>query len=185
MYTYIKNECSVFAKTGREYGELSNIHSKFPIKWVSGVIPSSEHLYQIMRFTHRPEIQQGILDEPRPMGSKFKAYESLNETRDDWDDIKVQVMSWVVKIKLHQHLDTISAVLAATNGTYIVEYSKKDDFWGAVKKSEGVLEGQNYLGRLWMKAREHVSKGGSALDLTPPDVGLKLTGYPINADTFK
>lgn len=184
MIKYVKSECHVFAKTGRAFGELSNIHSKFKIQWKDIEIPSSEHLYQMLRYSHLPEIQRGILSEPRPMGSKFKAYETIEQTREDWMQIRLPVMTWVVKVKLCQHIERLSAILLEEPDKAIVEYSKSDNFWGAVKQSDGTLLGHNYLGRIWMQARRCI-EDGSVIDLSIPGVDLSLLGERLKLADFK
>ena len=183
MIKYLKSECHVFAKTGRAFGELSNIHSKFKIQWKDIEIPSTEHLYQMLRYSHLPEIQRGILSEPRPMGSKFKAYETIEQTRKDWADIRLPVMTWVVKVKLHQHFERLSDVLMEEPEKAIVEYSKSDDYWGAVKQSDGSLLGNNYLGRIWMQARRSVAQG-EFVSLSVPKLDLCLLGEQLRQDDF-
>ena len=169
LRTYNKAECVVFAKTKAKWGELSNINNTFPISIGSLITASSENLYQALKFPHRPDIQKKILEEKRPMGSKFIAVEHSEDVIPDWFTVqRVRAMKLALQMKLNQHFDRLSAILLESAQRPIVEYSKSDIFWGAVSTDDGMLQGNNYLGRLWMDYRSKITLSSTewALDLS-------------------
>jgi hypothetical protein len=85
-------------------------------------------------------------------------------------------------------MNRFGVVLLATGDAAIVERSSKDRYWGAVESADGVLEGQNVLGRLLMELRQEL-RTRSPEELTvvaPPRVeGFVLLGRsvgPVRSD---
>ena len=157
----------------------------FPLE-VEGVsIRTSEALYQACRFPLNPELQYLIIGERSPMAAKMRGKPFRNETRADWDDVRVAVMRWCLRVKLLQNWTTFSKLLAATGDRPIVEQSRKDRFWGAVPIDSDTLEGQNVLGRLLMELRELSVSSASASEISPISpvqiADFKLIGRPIGA----
>lgn len=186
---YSRQDCVVFHKTKEAFGGLSNMAAGFPLK-VEGVsIRTSEALYQACRFPHNPELQHLIIGERSPMAAKMRGKPFRGETRTDWDEVRVAVMRWCLRVKLLQNWDTFSKLLAETGDRPIVEQSRKDRFWGAVPIDSDALEGQNVLGRLLMELRElsASSASPSAISpLAPVDISdFSLMGQPIRALDIK
>jgi ribA/ribD-fused uncharacterized protein len=153
---YNANECCVFRKTKELYGGLSNMASGFPLK-VNGVhILTSEAIYQACRFPHLPDIQGKIIKEKSPMSAKMVGKPYRNNSREDWDDTRIKIMRWCLKVKLAQNFFEFGKLLESTFDKPIVEDSSKDDFWGAIrdKQDENILNGTNALGRLLMELRQ-------------------------------
>jgi ribA/ribD-fused uncharacterized protein len=180
---YSRQDCVVFHKTKEAFGGLSNMAAGFPLK-VEGVsIRTSEALYQACRFPHNPELQHLIIGERSPMAAKMRGKPFRGETRADWDEVRVAVMRWCLRVKLLQNWATFSNLLAETGDRPIVEQSRKDRFWGAVPIDSDALEGQNVLGRLLMELRELSASSASASEMSPlrpigiPD--FSLLGRPI------
>ncbi|MER8550014.1 NADAR family protein [Mesorhizobium sp. M1169] len=103
----------------------------FPITMLGQLIRTSEALYQACRLPHRPDIQRIVIDETSPMTAKMKSKPYRKDSRPDWEDIRVQVMRWCLRVKLAQNWETFSALLLATGDRPIVEDSRKDVYWGA------------------------------------------------------
>lgn len=153
--SYIIDNCAFFNKTKEKFGELSNMCSGFSINVNGYTIRTSEALYQMCRYPDHPEIQEKIISQKSPMAAKMvgKPYRDL--TRKDWDNVRVNIMRWCLKVKLSQNFDKFKQVLLDTKDLPIVEMSRKDSFWGAkLNKNNGRLEGYNILGRLLMELRE-------------------------------
>lgn len=151
---YRRDECVSFRSTKGPHGGLSNMAGGFPLR-VNGVfVPSTEALYQACRFPHNASAQTAIIREKSPMTAKMVSRRFLQETRDDWLAIRVDVMRWVLRVKLVQHWQRFSQVLLETGEYPIVEDSRNDDFWGAIRRGRDELVGRNILGRLLMELRE-------------------------------
>lgn len=175
--TYQLDEIITFCKTRGPYGELSNCHMDFPL-YLSGLnlhVKSTEHLYQALKHPDKPALQEMILREPSPIGAKHLSYTAL--CRPDWITIHVKVMAYLLAQKTFQHYSTIAPILLSTGDKPIVEYSRKDNFWGAVNGEGNTLVGVNALGRLWMERRMYVTQNN--LTLPPYVESLKLLGQRL------
>ncbi len=153
---YDATQVASFKKTKDAYGGLSNMAAGFPLT-VNGIaILTSEALYQACRFPHLPEIQQLILNEKSPMTAKMVAKPYRAQSREDFENVKIDIMRWCLRVKLAQNFITFGKLLKSTQNKPIVEDSHKDAFWGAVsdKADDKVLRGINVLGRLLMQLRE-------------------------------
>jgi ribA/ribD-fused uncharacterized protein len=148
----------VFSKTNEKFGGLSNMCRGFPLV-VNGIqFRTSESLYQSCRYPDHPEVQRFVIDQTSPMMSKRVPNRS-QLTRPDWDEVRVQVMRWCLRVKLSQHLDRFGGLLWSTDRRPIVEESRKDEFWGSKPTEDGFLVGSNVLGRLLMELREEFNTG--------------------------
>lgn len=168
---YKRSESIVFRKTNESFGGLSNMAPGFPLV-INGIkILTSEALYQACRFPHLPEVQKLIVDQKSPMTAKMKSKPYRARTRPNWDNDRILIMRWCLRVKLLQNWDKFHPLLLATNNLPIVEESKKDDFWGAKPIDTDLLFGVNALGRLFMELREEfkdISEG--KLTLNPPNL---------------
>ena len=155
-YDYSKSV--VFRKTKERFGALSNMAGGFPLH-VNGVkIRTSEALYQACRFPHLPEIQDRIIAERSPRTAKMKSKPHRQNSRSDWDSVRVEIMRWCLRVKLVQNWNTFRDALLETGDLPIVEFSRRDDFWGAKLMGNRTLVGTNALGRLLMELREQIKK---------------------------
>lgn len=173
------SEVAGFSKVNGKWGEFSNMNARFPIKLSSYELNSSEALYQIMRFTGRYDVQDFLLQEKRPMVSKFIARAHIEKSRSDFEDIKLPLMAWVVHLKFAQHYDVLYPILKSSVGLDIVEISFKDRFWGAIYDSYVGYRGMNELGRIYMDLRDlALDKPRSYFDsvVCPPELKLDICG---------
>jgi ribA/ribD-fused uncharacterized protein len=145
------------------------MRSGFPLV-VSGIaVPSAEALYQACRFPHLPKVQELILAQSSPMTAKMVSKPYRDETRPDWDEIRVAVMKWCLRVKLALHWKEFGGALPRTGDRPIVEQSRKDPFWGAIPdQNDRVLKGTNVLGRLLMEVREQIRRAPSELQTVKP-----------------
>lgn len=141
----------------------------FPLE-IGGIpIRTSEALYQACRFPHLPDLQELILNERSPMTAKMRSKPFRNDSRPDWDAVRVPIMKWCLKVKLAQHWRAFGDLLLETGDRPIVEDSRKDDYWGAKKAADtDTLTGQNVLGRLLMELRERLQKAPETLEVVEP-----------------
>jgi N-glycosidase YbiA len=179
---YKKSEIISFCNTKAEFGGLSNMAADYPIFVNELNIPSVEALYQACRYPLFPEIQSLILGAKSPMEAKKISYDYISQTRQDWGIIRTKVMDWCLSVKLIQHWDTFGQLLAQTESRPIVEYSAKDDFWGAKDLGNGMLGGVNALGRLLMSLRQkYIIEKQSLGYVSPPKInGFLLYDMSIN-----
>jgi ribA/ribD-fused uncharacterized protein len=156
--TYRRHECAVFRKTDEKFGGLSNMAPGYRL-CVNGVsIWTAEAIYQACRFPHLPDVQRLIISQTSPMTAKMRSKPYRDQSRKDWDQVRVPIMRWCLRAKLVQNWEKFSSLLLTTGEQPIVEDSRRDDFWGAVasKDDPQVLVGCNVLGRLLMEVRERV-----------------------------
>src|SRR5258707_624803 len=146
--TYKRAESAVFSKTKEGFGGLSNMAAGFPLRINSVHIRTSEALYQACRFPHLPNVQRLIIEQVSPMTAKMKSKPYRENSRPDWERVRVKMMRWCLRVKLAQNWSSFSRLLLSTGDRAIVEESRKDDFWGAKGVDADTLIGMNVLGRL-------------------------------------
>ncbi|WP_444671052.1 NADAR family protein [Flavobacterium columnare] len=174
--TYKSKDAIVFRKTTEPFGGLSNMASGFSLYINEVIVPSSEHLYQAMRYPTNPEIQFEIINQDNAMkakmiSNKYKAQYS----RPDWERIQIKVMRWALEIKLAQNWDKFSLILQETQNKSIVEYANDNKIWGAKPTDNDELVGVNALGRLLMELREkYIIDKKRIFCVHPPDVPALL-----------
>lgn len=173
---YRRADSVVFRKTSERFGGLSNMAPGYPLRINGTKILTSEALYQVFRFPHRPEVQRLIIDQNSPMTAKMKSKPFRKDSRPDWDVVRVAVMRWCLRVKLAQNWDSFSRLLLETGEKPIVEESHKDDFWGAKPVGNELLEGANVLGRLLMELR--------AVLLSSDSHRLKKIDHPTFSDAI-
>ncbi len=184
--TYNASEVVWFRKTKEAFGGLSNMASGYPLRVNGRQVLSSEALYQACRFPHLPEVQEKILAEKSPMTAKMVGKPYRKDSREDWEDVKIKVMRWCLRVKLAQNFFTFGKLLESTFDKSIVEDSAKDDFWGAIRDKENneILTGTNALGRLLMELRQFYNEKRFSQELfyvKPLNIpNFNLLGEPIN-----
>ncbi len=180
--TYDRMESAVFLRTTEEFGGLSNMAGGFPLQVNAVRILTSEALYQACRFPHMPEVQRLIIAQASPMTAKMKSKPYRRESRPDWNQVRVKIMRWCLRVKLAQNWTRFSELLLSTGSRPIVEASRKDDFWGANPVDDRTLVGINVLGRLLMELREEVRSGALAAPMHVDPLSIPeflLDGHPI------
>jgi ribA/ribD-fused uncharacterized protein len=181
--SYNKNDVIFFRKTNEYWGGLSNMASGYPIFINNICFRNSETLYQVLRFPEYPLIQERILKETSPMTVKMKSRKHISLSRYDWVKIRVSVMRWVLRAKLACNFENFSKLLLNTGDKPIVEYSSKDNFWGAYFKDD-VFVGQNALGRLLMELREDVKKVSSYMLEKPKFENARILNQNLGENCY-
>lgn len=184
MRLYNTHEVITLSKTNEAFGELSNMSSSFPLFVNDIIIPSSEALYQAMRYSLFPKAQNEIIRQASPMTAKMISKKYDPYSRQDWELIKLKVMRWVMEIKLSQHWNKLAPILEETGNKAIVDLSYKDQFWGAKNIGNNQLEGTNALGRLWMDLREKYVISNSKLECVEPLAIAGFRLYDFDIDTI-
>lgn len=180
--TYNKKEVIIFSKTTGEFGGLSNMASGYSLFVNETNIANTEILYQACRFPLFPKIQEEIISQSNPMEAKEISRKYIQYSRQDWEVVKFDVMKWCLQIKLLQNYSKFSKLLLSTDDSPIVEFSMKDNVWGAIPVSKDLLKGKNALGRLLMEIRESYAKKMIEIDFVSPlnIPAFLLFDQPIN-----
>ena len=180
---YRRSEVVAFRRTGDAFGGLSNMAPGYPIVLMGHRIRTAEALYQACRFPHLPEVQRMIINEHSPMTAKMKAKPFRAQSRTDWDEVRVPIMKWCLRVKLASNWRTFSTLLLDTGDRPIVEDSRKDEFWGAKPRTSEALEGRNVLGRLLMQLRDQIRHDPASLHVVrPPRIDhFLLLSCPLEA----
>lgn len=128
-----------------EYFFLSNFYP-VEIKLDGIVYPNAETAFQAQKTLDVEERRKfSMLKNPvqaKRLGRKVKL-------RDDWEEVKLDIMTEVVSQKFLQHPHLIEMLLQ-TGDEELVEGNKWGDrFWGVCKG-----KGENHLGKILMKIRD-------------------------------
>lgn len=132
-----------------EYFCLSNFYLCLVIYEDKGYV-SSEHAYQAAKTHNRKQKKQiQLAKSPR----KAKKLGKVCDLRDDWEDVKIQVMRDVLRNKFTRHASLRSKLLETGDATLIEGNTWKDTFWGVYNGY-----GKNWLGKLLMELRDALRK---------------------------
>ncbi len=112
--------------------------------------PTAEHAFHALKFDNK-ELRDQIVACASPvaafkLGKKFKP-----QRRSDWNDIKVDTLTDIIRKKAQQNPDVQEALLLSGDEE-IVEVNPNDDFWGSGPDGNG----QNNTGKILMKIREEL-----------------------------
>jgi type I restriction enzyme S subunit len=158
---YYLKDCVVFRSQEDEFGAFSNMANGFPLE-INGIKTHGvDTLYQAMKFPKYPEIQKIAIEATNlpSIEKQLKQYCNSPFIREDWEEVKVAIMEWCIKVKYVQHWVNLKVLMNKTHNKPIVELSMKDKFWGVVplKKNPDCLTGMNVTGQIWMKIRQERS----------------------------
>jgi len=114
------------------------------------VFPTGEHAFQC----YKAKTEDGfdaVLEAPTPSNAKRIARQI--DMRDDWEEVKDEVMYNVIKAKVEQHRD-VKELLLSTGDEEIQEGNTwGDEYWGVSLPSG---RGRNQLGKTWMRVRREL-----------------------------
>jgi ribA/ribD-fused uncharacterized protein len=145
-----------FYRPQDQYGILSNF-ARTPILLDELTWPTSEHLFQALKFTADADNQsyrERIRCAYTPAEAARLGRSRSIAIRSDWENIKIKAMLMVLKLKAYQH-DSVADCLKSTEDSYLVEKSYKDSYWGSGPDGNGL----NMLGKLWMQVRMEILNG--------------------------
>lgn len=135
----------------REFYPFDNF-SSFKVEWNGYLFASVEEAYQAASFMGSDEeLVEKIKKSHSADEAQRIAYANRDKRREDWDDVKISIMEELLRLKIEQN-PYVKKKLLQTGDYMIVEDSPKDDFWGWGPNRDG----QNNLGKLWMKLREEL-----------------------------
>jgi predicted NAD-dependent protein-ADP-ribosyltransferase YbiA (DUF1768 family) len=103
----------------------------------------------------------------------------IDDSRPDWENVKVEIMRWCIQVKLAQNFFKFGEILESTGVKIIVEDSRNNDFWGAIrgKSNENILVGSNVLGKLLVELRK--------IYLQHKDIPESFIVQPLKIPDFK
>mmetsp|Transcript_125220 Transcript_125220/g.243679 ORF Transcript_125220/g.243679 Transcript_125220/m.243679 type:complete len:273 (-) Transcript_125220:7-825(-) len=136
---------------------LSNMYMApgFSVEFNSLRFLSTEHAFVAAKSLSREE-QETIRDTPDPKDAK--RFGRQLQLRDDWDDIKFDVMLDLLRRKFEHNL--LAEHLISTGTRCLVEGNLwHDTIWG-MAMVDGHLQGDNMLGKLLMQVRSELVSGG-------------------------
>ena len=144
-----------FTKVSLPYGWLGNM-APYPLLARNKIWKTSEALFQACRFSD-PAVVERIRLAPSPMGAKMMAKKNIGlMTTNPRSPDDVDNMRDILKLKLAQHPELLKLLWETEDRQIIEDCSARANvsglFWGA-SKANGVWEGENTLGKLWMEAR--------------------------------
>jgi len=151
-----------FRKVDEQLGWLGNM-SGLPVR-VEGVrYSTTEHLFQCMRFENEM-IRKEIRESKSPMGAKMvmkKHKERVSIVPRSVEDLNL--MRSVLRIKMEYYPKLQEDLEKQDPDSILIEDCTKrsgvsSKFWG-MKLTDGVWEGENWLGRLWMELRLELQGG--------------------------
>ncbi|MAT72694.1 MAG: Swarming motility protein ybiA [Planctomycetaceae bacterium] len=131
------------------YGEFSNF-SPHGIQMDGLWYPTVEHYFQAMKFPGHEQAEK-IRCSANPKLAKQLGRTRKVALRDDWEDVKIDIMRSAVRAKFTTHKE-LTRLLIGTGEEELVEAAPSDYFWGCGKSGSG----QNWLGRLLMEVRQEL-----------------------------
>jgi predicted NAD-dependent protein-ADP-ribosyltransferase YbiA (DUF1768 family) len=165
---YPANRCACVKGVADEWGILGNFGRASVV--VNGVeFSNTEKLFQCMKFTHAPVIQEIYAQSNMSIKMKARKKEYEQYVREDWPKIFLDALKFVLVTKYEQSEDFRNE-LERSIGLYIVEDEtgrrKEADAYGAVLVGDEMV-GPSLLGQFLMELRDT-----GKLDYTLPDDAL-------------
>lgn len=113
---------------------------------------TSEHYYQAQKFDDYT-VREMIINADTPKIASNIGRDRQFKIRDNWEEIKQDVMYDAVYYKFKAHSD-ICQKLLDTGEEEIVEETAKENYWGCGPNKDG----QNNYGKILVKVREKLRK---------------------------
>jgi len=145
MFDSLKEEMAI-TSFRNEYHFLSNFY-EYPILYNNVLYKSTEHAFQAQKTLDLEEIQ--LVRNASTPGRAKKLGKEVT-LREDWEDIKVDVMRDILWAKFSN--TDLSTKLLSTGERHLIEGNNwHDDFWGMHSH-----KGKNMLGKLLMEIRDEL-----------------------------
>jgi len=148
MNTYSQqDQCKVESFSGI-FRFLSNFH-RAPMMYHGIAYPTSEHAYQAAKtLNENSRMNISILGTPY----EAKKYGKTVKRRSDWDEVKLEVMTEIVRAKFIQNPSLREKLLATDDAILEEGNTWGDTYWGTCKG-----EGENHLGKVLMDLRNNLN----------------------------
>lgn len=159
----------------REFFCLDNF-SAFKV-FYNGILYSTiEHAYQSLKFKGiSSTVEKEIINSYSPHEAKKIAKKHENIVPVSWHDKKVEIMEKLLRAKVEQN-PYVKDKLLETEDYLICEDSPTDNFWGIGESKDG----QNMMGKLWMKIREDL-QNKALVNNNPAKIKHKVIIYTDGA----
>jgi ribA/ribD-fused uncharacterized protein len=109
--------------------------------------PTNEHYFQSKKFAGK-QYEMTVVEAKTP-AECFKLGQTRQvPIRENWNEVKEEVMYQGLKLKFGQNAD-LKQKLLDTGNREIIEHTDKDHYWG-----DGLGKGKNRLGILLMQLRD-------------------------------
>ena len=141
----------LFYKIKDPYGEFSNFSPFGFIDNEEIYWPTSEHYFQAKKFKSL-FLQEKIRKMKSPMDAAIAGRNRENPLREDWEDVKDNIMLYAVYQKFKQN-PMLKELLLSTGNVLIIEHTVNDSYWG----DGGDGKGENILGKILMEVRKKLS----------------------------
>jgi len=127
--------------------------SKHPVVFEGKKYPTSEHLFQSLKFHgHKPYLAEHIRTcSDKPSVAFAEARRHQQDVRPDWHHVNIEKMDIALWHKFTQH-PSLEAELLTTGDAELVEDSPIDAFWGVGHDGKG----RNELGKALMRLRKQL-----------------------------
>lgn len=145
-----------FYKPNEAFGLLTNF-ARLPIEIDGKIWPTTEHYFQAQKF-HDEAYRERIRAAETPREAADLGRSRDVPLRQDWEEIKDDVMRRAIAAKVRQH-PSVQDVLLSTGNSLLIEHTPRDSYWG----DGGDGSGKNMLGKILMEARSALleQKSGS------------------------
>ena len=155
---YPANQCACVKGAADEREILGNFGRASVV--VNGVeFSNTEKLFQCMKFTHTPVIQEIYAQNNMSIKMKAKKKEYEQYVREDWPKIFLDALKFVLVTKYEQS-ESFRAELERSKGLFIVEdetgrngCKKSADAYGTIRVGDEMV-GPNLLGQFLMELRD-------------------------------
>ena len=134
-----------------EFYVFSNF-SSFTLEWKGKLWPTSEHAYHSEKFEDE-NFKEQIRNTHSAHDSQKLANANKDKYRKDWDEVKLGIMTEILRAKVEQH-PYVKKKLLESGDKDLIENSWRDSYWGWGPNKDG----ENHLGKLWMEVRKEVKK---------------------------
>ena len=119
---------------------------------------TSEHAFQYLKFVDtNKEIANKIKESFSPNDARNIAHENKEYRLSNWSDVKYQNMEKVLRLKVEQNPIVREALLNTKDYIIAENCIDEDTDWGLDNNNQG----NNNLGKIWMKIREDINGGNT------------------------
>lgn len=138
------------------YSFLSNFHPCL-VEFEGLLYPSSEHAFQAAKTNNRFD---RIRIRDASTAGRAKRAGSILTLREDWEQVKVDVMLQILRDKFTRNPLLRDALLKTGDARLIEGNNWHDNFWGICScKSCEDIPGENHLGNVLMHLRKELKDG--------------------------